>query len=77
MDQKNTKIRDRLVRMLDKDEIYTAYAKSAQALEADFEAIAAALPPDQRKVLVGYSECLKLMGLRAMTIAAEQMDFKK
>ncbi len=58
-----------------RDEIYTTYAQSAAALEAEFEAIADRLSPEEQKTVRGYVDCLKLQRLRAVTIAAEAMTF--
>ncbi len=75
MAKRNSETRDRLVAFLREDEIYRAYFHSAAELEERFEIIAASLPPEERRVLIGYCDSLKLMQLRALTIAAEEMEF--
>ncbi len=75
MDEIQAQTKMRLARELAGDEIYGIYFRSAAELEERFERIAAALPPEHRKILVGYSDCLKLMQLRVITFAGEKMVF--
>ncbi len=75
MNQKQTETRQRLEQLLRDDEVYNTYRTSAEALKQEYESILAELPPEMYKVVVGYSECLKLMHLRAINMAWENMIF--
>lgn len=59
------------------DDIFTAYADSIRELGPRFEEIVRTLPPQEREVLTGYGDCMKLMQLRLQTLVCEQMDFIK
>lgn len=65
---------DKLEELLARDEIYRAYADSVRELEDRYERIAESLPPEERKVLVGYRQCRELMALRAREVLSEQMN---
>lgn len=75
MDRNIAKKQELLEQILRNDEIFSAYEASVRDLEPGFEEIARNLPEQQRRVLVGYGECLKLMQLRLMTLVCERMDF--
>lgn len=66
---------EKLERLLAADEIYRAYSASADELEADFSRIAQRLGPEERRILVGFRECRKLMQLRERTLVCENMEF--
>lgn len=59
--------------LLDGDEILAAYDRTARELEPAFERIAAGLPEEQRRVLVGYADSLKLARLRLQVLAGERL----
>lgn len=75
MEQDIGKKRNRLEELIRSDEILSAYANTVRDLEPRFEEIARSLSPQQRQVLIGYGECLKLMQLRMTSIVCQRMEF--
>ena len=70
--------KDRLTRLealAREDDIFTAYTDSVRELHDRFEQIAQSLPEEDRDVLYGYGDCLRLMQLRLKTLVCENMDF--
>ena len=59
------------------DEILTAYSESVRELLGRFEQIARNLPEEDRDVLYGFGDSLRLMQLRLKTLVCENMEFVK
>lgn len=67
--------RRKLDALLASDEIYRAYADSAKELEEAYDRIAESLPPEDRRVLVGWKQCRELMDLRLKELICQKMVF--